>query len=320
MDPAFADDQLALRDSVRALLEKECTPADVRASWTTETGRSAPRWQALADMGLLGLLVPEQFGGRGLDETWLVLLLEEAGRAALPEPLGPVSVAIGLIVDAAPEPLREEWLPRILSGEVIAVASLPSVPWVEDAHIADLLLVARDGELHVLDPAAADIVAAPASDRSRRLFTVSPRLNARSCLADRAKPAIALAEDRNALVHAAYLVGSASQLADLAASYALEHEQLDSPAGGSQAVEHQLAAAVAEIDLARPAVYRAAWSIAHDVADRSADVATARTLAAKAAHLAASTSLQLRRGIGDSEDHDLHPWLERALAPDATPR
>src|SRR5687767_5997839 len=109
MNFTFDDDQLALRDGVRALLDKECTPDDVRASWETETGRSKQRWQALADLGVLGLTVPEKFGGMGLDETWLVLLLEEAGRAALPEPLGPVTVAIGLIVDAAPEPLREEW-------------------------------------------------------------------------------------------------------------------------------------------------------------------------------------------------------------------
>lgn len=311
----FDEDQLALRDGVRAVLEKECTPDDVRASWETETGRSTQRWQALADMGVLGLVVPEQFGGLGLDETWLVLLLEEAGRAALPEPLGAVTVAIGLLVDAAPEELREEWLPRILSGEVTAVASLPGTPWVDDAHTADLLLITDNDELHVVDPSDAEAVAVPTLDRSRRLFAVAPRLNARSCLANRAGGAIALAVDRDALSHAAYLLGSARKLVDLATAYALEREQFGVPIGSFQAVKHHLASALVKIEFARPAVYRAAWSIATGAAGRSGHVAMARTLAGQAAHLAARTSLQVHGAIGYTDEHDLHLWLRRALSP-----
>lgn len=315
MNFAFDEEQLALRDGVRALLAKECTPDDVRASWDTETGRSQQRWQALADTGALGLVVPEQFGGLGLDETWLVLLLEEAGRAALPEPLGPVTVAIGLIVDSAPESPREEWLPRILSGEVIAVAALPGQRWVDDAHVADLLLVTEEGQLHVLDPGTVEIVPAPTLDRSRRLFTISPQFTARSCLADRAGEAIAKALDRERLAAAAYLLGSARKLVDLATSYALEREQFGAPIGSFQAVKHQLASALVKIEFARPAVYRAAWSIANDIQGRTEHVAMARTLAGEAAHLAARTSLQVHGAIGYTDEHDLHLWLRRALAP-----
>ena len=316
MNFAFDQDQLALRDGVRALLEKECTPDDVRASWETETGRSPQRWQALADMGVLGLVVPEQFGGMGLDETWLVLLLDEAGRAALPEPLGAVTVAVGLIVDAAPEPSREEWLPRILSGEVTAVATLPTVAWVDDAHVADLLLVADDGQqLHVLDPSDVQLQPAPSLDRSRRLFSLTPKVSARTCLADRATDAIAKAVDRNDLADAAYLLGSARKLVDLATSYALEREQFGSPIGSFQAVKHQLASALVKIEFARPAVYRAAWSIANGVTGRSEHTRMALTLARQAAHLAARTSLQVHGAIGYTDEHDLHLWLRRALSP-----
>lgn len=316
MNFTFDEDQLALRDGVRALLEKECTPDDVRASWETETGRSPQRWQALADMGVLGLVVPEQFGGMGLDETWLVLLLEEAGRAALPEPLGAVAVAIGLIVDAAPEPSRKEWLPRIVSGEVIAVASLPTTTWVDDAHVADLLLLADDGEqLHVIDPSGIEFVPAPTFDRSRRLYSFSAKVSARSCLADRAGDAIAKAVDRHDLAAAAYLLGSARKLVDLATSYALEREQFGAPIGSFQAVKHQLASALVKIEFARPAVYRAAWSITNDVTGRSEHAQMAKTLASQAAHLAARTALQVHGAIGYTDEHDLHLWLRRALSP-----
>ena len=313
----FDDEQLALRDGVRALLTNQCTPDDVRASWDTETGRSPERWKALADLGVLGLTVPEEFGGLGLDDTWLVLLLEEAGRAALPEPLGPATVAIGLMLDVAPELYRAEWLPRIVAGNALAVAALPHTPWVDDAHTADLLLVAEDGQLHVVDPATAQIEPVPTLDRSRRRFEVTPRMTARSCLADRAGGAIDKAVDRAGLAEAAYLLGTAAKLIDLATSYAQEREQFGAPIGSFQAVKHQLASALVRTEFARPAVYRAAWSVAHDAAGRSDHVAMALTLAGQAAHLAARTSLQVHGAIGYTDEHDLHLWLRRGLNPAA---
>ena len=314
---AFDQEQLALRDGVRALLAKECSPDAVRAAWDTDTGRSLQRWKAIADLGVLGVAVPESFGGMGLDETWLVLLLEEAGRAALPEPLGEVLAATALLVDAAPESLRQQWLPQIIAGEVIAVTALTPGGLVDDAHVAGLLLLAEDGQLHVMDPQTAQPVAVPTLDRSRRRFTVTPRLTARSCLADRAAPALAKAGDRRDLAEAAYLLGTARKLIDLARDHALEREQFGTQIGSFQAIKHQLATALVKTEFAAPAVYRASWSVATDSTGRSTHVAMARTLAGKAAHLAARTALQVHGAIGYTEEHDLHLWLRRALNPAA---
>ena len=74
-----------MRSTARDLLAELCPPAAVRAAWTAVPD-PAP-WQALAEAGALALLVPESDGGLGLDETYLVPVLEEAGRAALPHPL-----------------------------------------------------------------------------------------------------------------------------------------------------------------------------------------------------------------------------------------
>jgi len=84
---AFSDEQIALRDAIRDLLTKECTPAHVRAAWTNETGRVPGLWEQLDAMGVVGLLVPEAGGGLGLTFVDLVLLLEETGRHAVPEPI-----------------------------------------------------------------------------------------------------------------------------------------------------------------------------------------------------------------------------------------
>jgi len=84
---AFTDDQLAFRDAVRDLLDRECPPAVVRDAWTNDTGRSGAAWAHLADMGVLGALASEAHGGLGLTLVDLVLVLEETGYAALPEPI-----------------------------------------------------------------------------------------------------------------------------------------------------------------------------------------------------------------------------------------
>ncbi len=83
---AFSDEQLAMRDAVRAFLEKECPPKVVRDAWTNDTGRSG-LWPRLGELGVLGVLASEAQGGFGGDYLDLILLLEETGRAALPEPV-----------------------------------------------------------------------------------------------------------------------------------------------------------------------------------------------------------------------------------------
>ena len=83
---AFTDQQLEFRDAVRQVLARECTPDHVRAAYAAPTARSA-RWSTLADLGVVGLAVPEAHGGLGLGLVDLVPLAEEAGRVALPEPL-----------------------------------------------------------------------------------------------------------------------------------------------------------------------------------------------------------------------------------------
>ncbi|MHB8669250.1 MAG: acyl-CoA dehydrogenase family protein, partial [Acidimicrobiales bacterium] len=91
----FSAEQLEFRDALSDLLDKECTAADVRAMWQEGPGRSTDRWSALATMGVVGLTVPEAMGGIGGDDVDLVLLLEVAGRAALPEPLAETT-AVGV--------------------------------------------------------------------------------------------------------------------------------------------------------------------------------------------------------------------------------
>src|SRR5262249_41645046 len=146
---AFSREQIMFRDTARDLLHKHCPPAAVRTAWAEPSGRVPGLWARLAEVGIVGLTVPEAQGGPGLGEPGLVLGVEEAGRAALPEPLlEPTAVAAPLIHDAGTPALRETWLPRIASGEAMVAVGLHGMPHVAFAAGADLLVLQHGDELH----------------------------------------------------------------------------------------------------------------------------------------------------------------------------
>src|SRR3546814_18102067 len=107
---ALTPDQVAFRDAARELLAKECAPSVVRAAWDAPAGQlDRGVWDSLDAMGVLALLVPESDGGLGLDETYLVPILAECGRAALPHPVGETAmVAAPSSVDGSGK-LGREW-------------------------------------------------------------------------------------------------------------------------------------------------------------------------------------------------------------------
>jgi alkylation response protein AidB-like acyl-CoA dehydrogenase len=305
----FTDDQLLLRDAVRDLLEKECPSAHVRAMWESDTARAPDLWKRLVAMGVVGLTAPEEHGGLGLDEVDLVLLLEESGRAALPEPLV-ATTAVGI-------PLLHEAhaLDRLPPGGIVTVA-LEAQPYVTDAHVADLLVLQRGDELHALTSDAVQLTPHPSLDGARRAFSVewAPSSTSRLQFDDDVAAVAARAFDRGALGVAAQLLGVADRLVTMAADYAREREQFGKPIGSFQAVKHRLADALLALEFARPVTYRAAHSVAHDHPDRSVHVSMAKCFASNAANGAARTALQVHGAIGYTWEHDLHLWMKRAWA------
>jgi hypothetical protein len=169
----FDEDQLLFQTTVREFLANECTPEVIRKAWDDDRSHTPALWAQLAEMGVPGLLVPEAHDGMGMSEIDSVLLFEEAGRAALPEPvIETAAVAAPLLVELGDAALANEWLPRIGGGEAIVAVGHEVSPLVVDADIAHLLLLQRGDEVHAVAPDAAEIVAQPANDPSRRLFKV----------------------------------------------------------------------------------------------------------------------------------------------------
>jgi alkylation response protein AidB-like acyl-CoA dehydrogenase len=302
---APSDDALLFASTVRDLLAKECPPEVVRATWAPGAPPvPAELWGRLSEMGVVGALAPESAGGLGADEVDLVLVLEETGRAALPGPgAEQAMVAVPALVEAG----RDEDAARAAAGElVVAVGGGGTALWLDGAGLA---VLERDGTLYAVDPATIDASPRRSVDRSRRSADVRWSGGEPLTGAD-----AGLAADRGALAAAGQLVGLGAAMLEMTVAYAKERRQFGAPIGSFQAVKHHLADALIGLEHARPAVLRAAHSVATRSEHRSRDVSMAKVLASRAADRAGRAALQCHGAIGYSFEHDLHLWLKRTWA------
>jgi alkylation response protein AidB-like acyl-CoA dehydrogenase len=308
------EDQQLLTAAVRDFLAVEATADRVRATWGAG-GHDAARWKGLADLGVLGLAVPEDAGGLGLAGPDLVGPLVEAGRAALPEPLAEVTAVAVPLLAAAGGPVGAEWLPRIAAGDAIVIACLPSDPY--PAHVAgsDLLLLVTGEEIRAVPTSEVSWTRQPTLDGGRPTVRLDDHAEGELLAGgDTARSLTLRAEQRSAVAAAAQLVGVGEAAIDLAVAHATTREQFGRPIGAFQAVKHHLADALVGVRFALPLVERAAHSVAVDIPDAGVHAALAKAVAGEAAEAAVEHALQVHGAIGYTWECDLHLWLKRAYA------
>ncbi|MSO58669.1 MAG: acyl-CoA dehydrogenase [Thermoleophilia bacterium] len=314
---AFTEEQLAFRTAVRGLLARSCPATAVRAAWDGSTnGRDPARWKALAEAGALGLLIDEARGGLGGSAIDLVLPIEEAGRAALPEPLVETALVAAPLLAGTASPLADEWLPRVASGEAVITTLLDGDPFVADAHFADRVIVQRGDSLLLVDPRRARLVPQPTVDGARRLFRIDLDPADVTVLAsgEAALGTAAFAFDRGALGLAAMQLGLAARMIELTVAHVTVREQFGRPIGSFQAVKHHLADALLALEFARPLVHRAALSVSRGAPHASLHASMARVRADDAARLVSKKALQCHGAIGYSFEYDLHLYMKRSWA------
>jgi alkylation response protein AidB-like acyl-CoA dehydrogenase len=217
----------------------------------------------------------------GVEPTDVIGVIEETGRACAPEP----------VVEA------------FATGRSNATLALAHTPYALYADQMAEILVEDDGRLY------AGTCGEPVTsvDESRRLFGVHPRAEP----SDLSLPEV---QDRAALAAAAQLCGLADAMLELTVPYATERKQFGAPIGSFQAVKHHLADAALALEFARPLVYRGAWEVEHDTAERAVAVSLAKAAASEAGLIASRKALQVHGAIGYAHEYDLHLWMKRAWA------
>jgi alkylation response protein AidB-like acyl-CoA dehydrogenase len=311
MDFDLSDDQLALRDGARELLDGLAAPERVRAHTAGDAPFDAALWRAMVEQGWLGIEVPEARDGLGLGAVEVAVLCEELGRHAAPAPFVSSVLALDAFAQTAQaaQAGADDWHARLLAGDAIAcIAWDPAAP-VPYAPSADVALVCADDGVYAMEVDERPR-REPAMDLTRELgWLTFDRAAARKLGGADARQRLI---DRGSTFAAADLLGSAARVLDMAVQYAQDRVQFGRPIGSFQAVKHRCADMLVDVEGMRSTVYWAAWCISATDPDASVAASTAKVWCGDASKRVMASALQVHGGIGFTWEHDLHFFMKRA--------
>ena len=345
MNLDFSDEQKLLRDQVRRFLEQRCPPAAVRAVLEGEAGYDAALYAGLAELGVLGSAIPEEYGGVGLGHLELCVVAEELGRVLAPVPVASsISLAAECLLQAGSDAQKAAWLPKLAAGTAIGCFAIAegsgrmspakvrarvendrltgSKAPVADGAIADFAIVLAcegDGVSLFLVDLAADGV------HRTVLKTIDPtrghaRLAFDGAAAERLGGAgdgwhiATQVMDRAAVLLAFEQLGGADRALEMGRDYALERMAFGRQIGSFQAIKHMLADMYVAATLARSNCYYGAWALSSAAAELPVAAATARVSATGAFQHCAKNNIQVHGGMGFTWDFDCHLYYRRANA------
>ena len=296
MDFAFTEEQEDLRSQARSYLAERFPGERVAELADSDEGWDPSSWRELAELGWLGVSVPEEQGGAGLGFLEEALLIEELGRALYPGPyFSTVALALPL--------LGEEDAAAVAAGEARWSASLDG-SLVPDLALVDRVAVVENGDARAVDARGESL---DTTDRTRRLG----RLEAQDGTPLPGDPA-ALRPRVLASV-AAEAVGIAGRALEIGVEHAKTREQFGKPIGTYQAVSHKLADSCVGTELARSLAYWAAWCVSVDDPEAPVAAAAAKSFATDAAVASCERTIQVLGGIGFTWEHVIHRYYKRAL-------
>jgi len=352
MDLGLDEQQEMLKNFARDFLEKECPESLVREMEEDEKGYSPELWQKMAQQGWMGLIIPEEYNGTGMNVCEIVVLLEEFGRALVPGPFISTVVLGGVpIMEAGTEEQKQQFLPKIASGELIMTLALtePSAKWtadgvqleakkarneyvvngtklfVQDAHVSDHMIVAartggsgEDGiTLFIVDSKSPgikfEVLKTIAADKQCEVTFDNVKVPSSSMLGGEGQgwPIIEKTKDVATVAACAYLVGLSQMDFDVTLNYAKERVQFGRPIGSFQAIQHKLADAVIDVDGSRFITYKAAWSLQEGEPDADLMISMAKAWTSDASRRVVAHGQQIHGGIGFTKEYKIQLYFRR---------
>ena len=336
---------------MRKFLDQNCPLDEVRKIAATPEGVAKPLWNRMAELGWVGLTLPDRHGGIGLGWVDLVVVLEETGRSLFPSPLIATVLGATALQLAGTDAQQKRWLPPIGAGQSVAtLALLESSDRLDPAGIA--LPGKRDGggfilrgeKLFVMDAGVADVFvvafrSGPADedvslalversarglaverletmDETKRLGRVrfdDVRVSQDSLLGAPGSgwPVIAQLLDCGAVAVTAEAIGAAEGALDLTVRFAKQRIQFEQPIGRFQAVKHPLAEHFVEIESVKSLLYYAAWMLDQQPAEASLSVSRAKAWASDAFAGLGIDTVGLHGAIGYTWEYDAQLFLKR---------
>lgn len=346
----FSDDQKQLRDQARRFLAEKCPPKAVREVLEGRADYDRALWKGFAEMGFLGVAIPEEYGGAGAGHLELCVIAEEVGRALAPVPFSSsVYLAAEALLIAGSDAQKKKWLPLIASGE--AIGTLALFEGLGNPSPKNVKLSAANGTLNgvkkpVPDGAIADfaIVAARTASTGRdsdiSLFIVDLKGEGVSTrVLDNLDPSRQQAEinftnakaealgdgkdgwsvlsqvlDRAAVLVAFEQVGGSDRALEMGRDYALDRIAFGRQIGSFQAIKHILADMYVSATLARSNCYYGAWALSTNAPELPEAAASARISATQAFQHCSKNNIQVHGGMGFTWEFDCHLYYRRSNA------
>ncbi len=353
MDLGLNEAQQMLKNTAKDFLEAECPDTYVREMEKDERGYTPELWQKLAEQGWLGLIIPEKYGGVGLEFQDLVILLEEMGRYMLPGPYFSTVLMGGMsIMDAGTEEQKKEYLPRIAEGQIILTLALnePSGRWdpegvqltakdtgegyvlsgtklfVQNAHVSDNIVVAaRTGEsstdisLFIISTQAngvtQNLLKTIASDRQSEVIFENVAVPYSSLLGEKnlGWETIQKVLQWGAIGKCAEMSGGGQEVLDMTVEYAKQRTQFGRPIGTFQAIQHHCANMATDVEGAKFITYQAAWRLSEGL-PADREVAMAKAWVSESYRRVCALGHQSHGAIGFTKEHNMQLYSRRAKA------
>jgi len=337
-----------LRAAVRRFLADRAPLPRVRELMETEDGIDRAVWeQASSQLGLVGLAIPEEYGGGGFTFAEQAIVLEELGAALYGGPYLASAVLAATALLASPdEGARSDLLPAIASGEAIATlafteddgswdpgtvrlsAAKVGDDWRLDGHksfVLDggsagliLVLAVADGglSLFAVEAAAPGLARTvlPTLDQTRKLARLEFDGVPGRLIGSPGDAAAVMDHllDVAAIALAAEQLGGAQRALDMAVEYAKVRHQFGRPIGSFQALKHRMADLLLEVESLRSAVNYAASAVADGSPEVPVLAPLVKAYASETYFHVAAENIQIHGGIGFTWEHDAHLYFKRA--------
>ncbi len=354
MDIVLNKVQKGIAREARRFLKKECPIEYVRAMLEDDRGYDDDLWLKMADMGWMSIRIPEEFGGMGMEQADMNVLLEEMGRAIVPGPFfSSLVLAAEIIMECGDEGQKGKYLPGMAEGRITGTLALYEPDsgadpdfirmkaqqkddgyvlngtklFVPDAHTADFIVcVACSKEdaitIFLLDPQAEGITVStlPVMDGTRRLseLEISNLFVGRESvlgLPDKGRKPLLKVMQRAQTGLCAEIVGGAECSMEIAVRHAKNRVQFDQPIGAFQSIKHRCAQMFLEIESARSLLYWAGWAQDHaDEQEAAISASTAKSYCSETGMNVTSSAIQVLGANGFSWENDLHLYFKRARA------
>ena len=341
----FSDDQKLLQQTARDYLAENAPLSVCREILEGDQPFKKELWNGAAEMGWLGTVIPEEYGGAGFGHLELAMIAEEVGRSLAPIPFSSsVYFATEALIKAGSEDQKKKYLPKLANGEAIGTFALTEKPGqndvesiaakvaggklsgtkmpVSDGDIADFAVVAALGDkglsLYLVDLDIEGVTRTPlkALDPSRSIAKLDFD-NAEAELLGEEGQGAALTStllDRAAVLMAFEQVGAAQACFEATREFTLGRYAFGRPIASFQAIKHRLADMWCELEMARSNAYYGAWALSGEEAELPTAACIARIQATEALDLISLEMIQMNGGVGYTWEYDCHLFYRRAKA------